>query len=95
VIDPEKLILPPVVTPPVPVRLAVCGLFEALSVTVKVPVNAPLAEGANKAQIVQCDPAASDDPQAFDTSNGPLTLAVLIDTAVLPVLVRVNACQLL
>jgi hypothetical protein len=31
--------------PPVPLRAAVCGLFEALSVTVSVPLAAPAADG--------------------------------------------------
>jgi len=36
--------LPPL--PPVPLRAAVCGLFEAASVTVSVPLAAPEAVGA-------------------------------------------------
>lgn len=32
--------------PPVPLREAVCGLFEALSVTVRVPLAAPDVVGA-------------------------------------------------
>ena len=36
--------LPPL--PPVPLRAAVCGLFDAASVTVSVPLAAPDAVGA-------------------------------------------------
>jgi hypothetical protein len=38
---------------PVPVRLAVCGLFAALSVTVSVAVRVPAAVGVNVTLIVQ------------------------------------------
>ena len=44
----EKLI-----TVPVPVRAAVCGLFGALSVTVSDPVMAPALVGSNTTLIVQ------------------------------------------
>lgn len=37
-------VLPP--PPPVPLRAAVCGLFDAASVTVSVPLAAPDAVGA-------------------------------------------------
>jgi hypothetical protein len=32
---------------PVPLRLVICGLFEALSVKVRVPVRVPVAFGEN------------------------------------------------
>ena len=40
-------------TTPVPLNEIVCGLFEALSVTVNVPLLAPVAEGVNVTEIVQ------------------------------------------
>ena len=50
---------------PVPVRLAVCGLFVALSVTVKLPLRVPVAVGAKVTLIVQLAPAATLAPQLF------------------------------
>ena len=49
---------------PFPVRLTVCGLPPALSVTVKVPVRAPATVGVNVTLIVQLAPAASVAGQA-------------------------------
>jgi len=49
--------------PPVPVRLTVCGLPLALSVTVSAPVRVPVAVGVNVTLIVQLAPAATLDPQ--------------------------------
>ena len=49
----EKLI-----TVPVPVSAAVCGLFGALSVTVSVPVMAPALVGVNTTLMVQVPAAA-------------------------------------
>jgi len=44
---------------PVPVRLAVCGLPAALSVTVSVAVRLPVAVGLNVTLMVQVPAAAS------------------------------------
>jgi hypothetical protein len=38
-----------------------CGLFDALSVTVSVPVNVPLAVGRKLTKIVQLAFAANED----------------------------------
>jgi hypothetical protein len=43
---------------PVPVRLAVCGLLGASSITVKVPESVPSAEGVNVMLIMQLPWAA-------------------------------------
>lgn len=48
---------------PVPVRLTVCGLPEALSATVMVPVWGPLAVGVKLTSMVQAAPAATETPQ--------------------------------
>jgi hypothetical protein len=50
---------------PVPVRLAVCGLPAALSVTVIVPVRVPAAVGVNVTLIVQFALAAREVPQVL------------------------------
>ena len=44
---------------PVPLSCAVCGVFEALSLTVSVPVRAPGAVGVKVIEIVQLSFAAS------------------------------------
>jgi hypothetical protein len=55
----DRLTMGPV---PVPVRLIVCGLPEAVSAIVIAPVNVPAAAGVNVTLIVQFDPAASVAP---------------------------------
>src|SRR5215471_11279542 len=50
---------------PVPLRLEVCGLFEALSLTVRVPVRVPAVVGVKVTEIVQLPPAATWLPQVF------------------------------
>ena len=52
-----------VATCPVPLRLTVCGLPGALSVTLSVPVRAPAEVGEKVALIVQLLPAAKVAPQ--------------------------------
>ena len=48
---------------PDPVRLAVCGLPVALSVTETVAVRVPVAVGLNVTLIVQLPAAATELPQ--------------------------------
>src|SRR5450432_1259936 len=50
---------------PVPVRLAVCGLPAALSVTVTVPVRVPAAVGVKVTLMEQLAPAATELPQVL------------------------------
>ena len=61
---------------PVPVRLAVCGLFVALSVTVKVPVRVPVAVGVKVTLMVQVAPAATLVPQLLVCPKSPLLVPV-------------------
>src|SRR6266513_3634560 len=71
---------PSVKSVPVPVRLTVCGLPQALSVMVKFPVRAPAAVGVNVTLIVQVfDPAVAGK------------VAGLIGHAVAPVLVSAKS----
>ena len=44
---------------PVPLNVVVCGEFEALSLTVRVPVRAPNAVGVNVTEILQLSLAAN------------------------------------
>lgn len=50
-------------SPPVPVRLTVCGLAPALSVMVSAPVRVPVAVGVKVTLIMQFAPAATLAPQ--------------------------------
>lgn len=50
---------------PVPLSDAVCGEFDALSVTVSVPGSEPRDVGVNVTAFVQVDPAASVVPQVL------------------------------
>ena len=52
-------------TMPLPVRLINCGLFEALSVIVMVPVRVPVVVGEEVTEIVQFRPAATELPQVL------------------------------
>ena len=46
-------------TEPVPLRLTVCGLFEAPSVNVSVPARAPVAVGENVTPTLHAAPVAT------------------------------------
>jgi hypothetical protein len=48
---------------PLPVRLTVCGLFEAPSVIVRVPFLVPVAVGVNVMLMVQLEDGAKLVPQ--------------------------------
>ena len=48
---------------PTPVRLAVCGLPGALSVTLSVPVKVPMVSGVKVTLMVQLVLAATEVPQ--------------------------------
>src|SRR5437773_2245816 len=80
---------------PVPLRLAVCGLPLALSVTVKVSVRVPVAEGVNSFSTRRSSDLASELPQLLVCAKSPLFAPVmamlLIESAVLPEFERVAA----
>jgi len=84
---------------PVPDRLAVCGLFEALSVTVSVALRAPVAAGVKVTLMVQLELAASELPQLFVCAKSALLVPVkAILEIVSPELVElesVRACDAL
>jgi hypothetical protein len=80
-------------TNPVPVRLIVCGLPGALSVTVIVPVLVPDCVGVKVTLIVQVAPTPTEPPQVFVCAKSPLaTMAVILSSA-LPVLVKITLCE--
>jgi hypothetical protein len=78
---------------PVPFNDIVCGLLDALSVSVSVPVRAPVAVGVNFTLIVQLAPAATVLPQVPTPPKpkSPVKLALNVRAA-LPVLVSVVNC---
>lgn len=84
---------------PSPVKLAVCGLPGALSVTDKVPVLVPEAVGAKLTSIVQLAPAASAPvveqlvPEA--TVKSPLVAIFVMLSGAAPLLVSATPKGLL
>ena len=76
---------------PVPVRLAVCGLLVALSVTVNAALRVPVAVGVNVTLIVQLEPAATPVPQLFVCANGAAAPMLIMVRAEPPVLESVTA----
>jgi hypothetical protein len=80
---------------PVPVRLTVCGLPEALSVTLKVPVRVPDAVGVNVTLMVQFPLAAREPPQVLLAAKSPPAAMLVMVRVALPVLDRVTVCAAL
>lgn len=80
---------------PVPLKLAVCGLPAALSVTVNVPLRAPEAVGAKLTLIVQLPPTAKEEPQLFVWVKSPLVAILVMESAAVPLLDKVTVCAAL
>ena len=74
---------------PVPLSVAVWGLFVALSVSVSVPVRLPVAVGVKVTLIVQLEPAATELPQVLVWVKSPEALMRSGVRAPLPGLFRV------
>src|SRR5712664_3164275 len=82
---------------PVPVRDTVCGLPDALSVIVRVPVREPTAVGVNVTLIVQFAPAANVPgltgqalPPVLVSAKSPEAAIELIVNGAVPVFVSVT-----
>ena len=75
---------------PVPVRLTVCVLGLALSVTVRVPVRVPEAVGLKVTLIVQLASAFTEVPQVLVSAKSPLAVMLVRVNVALPLLVRVT-----
>jgi hypothetical protein len=70
---------------PAPVRLTVCGLFEALSVIESIAVRAPLAVGLKTTPMEQLAPAAKLLPQELvATKSTALLVTLMMVSAVAP-----------
>ena len=80
---------------PVPVRLTVCGLPVALSVTVMVPGWLPVAVGVKVTVMVQLAPAATEVPQVLVWAYGVLAAMLVMVSAPVPALVSVTVCAAL
>lgn len=95
----ERLVTAGTGLAPVPVRLTVCGLPGASSVTVTEAVRFPSPEGENVALALQFAPGASEAPHVLLTIKsdalGPVTITLAMDKATLPELTKVTVCGLL
>src|SRR5260370_9051623 len=80
---------------PIPVRLTDCGLPEALSVMLRVPVRLPDAVGVNVTLMVQLAPAATELPQVLVWAKSPLAETLVRFSEALPVLESVTDCAAL
>ena len=80
---------------PEPLRVTVCGLPGALSVMVNVPGWLPVAVGVKVTLIVQFPPAATEVPQVSVSEYWLLGTMLVMPIAVLPILLRVTACDAL
>src|SRR5258708_9997162 len=85
----------PVAGEPVPVRLTDCGLPEALSVMLRVPVRLPDAVGVNVTLMVQFAPAATELPQVLVWAKSPLAETAVRVSEALPVLGSGTDCAAL
>src|SRR5258708_4233899 len=80
---------------PIPVRLTDCGLPEALSVMLRVPVRLPDAVGVNVTLMVQFAPAATELPQVLVWAKSPLAATPVRFSEALPVFASVTDCAAL
>lgn len=74
---------------PDPASEAVCGLFEAASVTVSVPVSAPMMLGVNVTEIVHFESAGTLLLQLLVWAKSPLVVMLEIARAESRLLVKV------
>jgi hypothetical protein len=77
---------------PVPVRLTVFGLPEALSVNERLPARAPEVDGVKVTEIGQTELAATVPPQLSVSTKSPLEVMALIVSAALPGSKRLTIC---
>ena len=69
---------------PVPLRITVCGLPEALSVNESVSVRVPEVEGLKVTEIGQTESAATVPPQLSVSPKSPVAAMALIVSAAVP-----------
>jgi hypothetical protein len=77
---------------PFPLKETTCGLPEALSLMVTVPVRVPIVVGVKLTVIAQLALTASDVPQVLVWAKSPLATMLVIVSVAVPVLVSVIVC---
>lgn len=70
---------------PVPVRVTICGEFDAVSLTVITPGMLPVVSGANVTLIVQVAPALRLLPQVLVCAKSPVAGGIEIVVEAVPV----------
>jgi hypothetical protein len=80
---------------PVPLSATLCGLSEALSEMLRVPVLVPPAAGLKVTEMVQLAPALTVVPQVLVCEKSALAVMLEMVSEALPVLVRVAICAVL
>jgi len=88
--DEEPDAAPTVKSSPVPESATVCGLFEALSVMLNVPVRFPPAVGVKITLIAQFAFSATELPQVFVSAKSPLATMLETPSAALPLLNKIT-----
>src|SRR5713226_8700372 len=78
---------------PEPVSETNCGLLDAASVMVSVPVREPLAVGVKVTLTVQLELATTLAPQLLVCAKSPLACIPLMLTAVCPGFDSVTGCE--
>jgi hypothetical protein len=79
----------------VPVSGKLCGLPEALSATLMLPLRVPEVVGLKVTLMPQLAPAATEAPHVLVSAKSPLAVMLVIVNAALPVLVSVTVCAAL
>jgi hypothetical protein len=74
---------------PVPARLTVRGLFQALSVTVMVPVRLPIAVGVKVTEMLQVAPGLTE-PQSSVSAKSPLAATLVTFSTEAPLFVTIT-----
>jgi len=85
----DKLTIGPV---PVPVKVTVCGLLGASSVTVRVPFSSPVAVGLKVTLMVQVALRPRVAAQVLVWAKSALAVMLEMLRVALPVLERVTDC---
>jgi hypothetical protein len=83
------------VADPVPVRLAVCWVPGALSLTVRAPLRIPEVVGVNVTLITQLEAGAKLAGQLLICAKSPVTWMMPMFKVAFPLLVRVTDCAAL
>jgi hypothetical protein len=82
-------VVPGAAATPLPERLTVCGLPDALSAIEIVPVRVPATVGVNVTVITHDAPAARLDPHVFVCAKSPLAVILLMLKLAVPLFVAV------